>query len=153
MSSKYFEIANKVIKFWAAQPNYNRFVGSCKLVSAEQDRVKVEFEVTKDLTNSWDTLHGGCTATLVDNVTTIAVLAHDTNKHPGVSVDLKVSYLAAAKLGETVVMDASVEKRGRNLVFTRADLYEKSKNKLIAFAHHVKAFPPAPPNAQLGQTD
>ncbi|KAI6242675.1 4HBT domain-containing protein [Aphelenchoides fujianensis] len=93
------------------------------------------------MTNSWDTLHGGCTASLVDMLTTTAILMHDQNKqeHPGVSVDLKVSYTSAAKLGETVVLDAIVEKFGRSLAFTRADL-----RRLIAIAQHIKAFPKPP---------
>lgn len=37
-----------------------------RVLSAEEGRVKVEFEVTRDLTNPFGTLHGGYTATLVD---------------------------------------------------------------------------------------
>lgn len=39
--------------------------------------------------------------------------------HPGVSVDLHVSYLAAAPKGETVVLDSVVTKMGKSLAFTK----------------------------------
>lgn len=37
-----------------------------RVLSANEGKVKVEFDVTEELTNSIGTLHGGCTATLVD---------------------------------------------------------------------------------------
>ncbi|PIO60542.1 hypothetical protein TELCIR_17959 [Teladorsagia circumcincta] len=59
-------------------------------ISASEGRVKVEFEVTPAMTNPWGGLHGGCTATLVDVVTTAACLVTPRGK-PGVSVDLHVT--------------------------------------------------------------
>lgn len=39
--------------------------------------------------NLGGTLHGGCTATIVDNVSTLAIMSTET--HPGVSVDMNIS--------------------------------------------------------------
>ena len=47
---------------------------------------------------------GGCTATLVDIVGTMALLTLNPNS-PGVSVELSTSYLSAAKEGETIVVE------------------------------------------------
>lgn len=77
-------------------PQLSKF-SQCRLIEAKEDQVKVEFDVTEQMTksvfsmlnfltsklSSWDNLHGGCTASLVDMITTIAILSHDTNKHPG----------------------------------------------------------------------
>ncbi|KAI6197011.1 ER membrane protein complex subunit 1 [Aphelenchoides besseyi] len=92
MSSRYVQLAQKILARYGADSNFNGITKVCRLVEAEKDRVTVEFEVDKSMTNSWNTLHGGCTASLVDMITTTAILTNDRNEqqHPGVSVDLKV---------------------------------------------------------------
>jgi acyl-coenzyme A thioesterase PaaI-like protein len=52
----------------------------------------MHFIITQNLFfSSHKTLHGGCTASLVDMITTVAILSHETNKHPGVSVNLNTT--------------------------------------------------------------
>lgn len=41
--------------------------------------------------NVGGTLHGGLTATLVDTISTLAIISADSN--PGVSVDMNISYV------------------------------------------------------------
>lgn len=51
-----------------------------------------KFTVDKEHTNLNGTLHGGLTATLVDSISTVALVT--TEPHlPGVSTDLNVSYV------------------------------------------------------------
>jgi len=59
--------------------------------------------VTDGVQNAYGTLHGGAVATLVDVVGTMALLAADP-KRPGVSVDLSVSFVSAAKAGTDVLV-------------------------------------------------
>lgn len=63
-------------------------------------------------------LHGGFTATLVDNVTTYALCTHGSEDQirPGVSVDIHVSYLKGAKVNDVVEIDASTIKCGKCLI-------------------------------------
>lgn len=65
--------------------------------------VEAEMEVTKELSNSYGTLHGGASATAIDIVGTMALLSKDP-KRPGVSVEINASYTSAAKIGEKVRM-------------------------------------------------
>uniref|UniRef100_A0A915ELS4 Thioesterase domain-containing protein n=1 Tax=Ditylenchus dipsaci TaxID=166011 RepID=A0A915ELS4_9BILA len=115
MSSKYLARIKDIYKSYATIKNFQQVAGSCRVVSVDE-------------------------ASLVDIVTTTAILATERG-HPGVSVDLNVSYLAPAKIGDTVVVDAFVTKMGKSLGFTRADLYRKQDNKMIATGMHTKAFP------------
>ncbi|CAI2346089.1 unnamed protein product [Caenorhabditis sp. 36 PRJEB53466] len=117
-----------------------KFMKGLEAVHAEDGNIRVEFEVEKDQTNHFETLHGGCTATLIDNFTTAALLL-TKQARPGVSVDLHVTYLTAAKIGETLVLDSTVTKQGRTLAFTKAELYRKRDNVMIATGVHTKAFP------------
>ena len=57
--------------------------------------------LSKALENAYNTLHGGAICTIVDVVGTMAILSLDVTK-PGVSVDLNVSFVSAAKSGEQV---------------------------------------------------
>jgi len=61
-----------------------------KLLSAGDGRAKCEFTVQPEHTNMGGTLHGGYTATIVDVVSTMALLSTEPFK-PGVSVELSVS--------------------------------------------------------------
>ncbi|CAB3411175.1 unnamed protein product [Caenorhabditis bovis] len=142
MAGKYLQAANQFIKMCAASSRFDKAcgAGNCRPVIAEEGRLKVEFEVQKEMTNPLGTLHGGCTATLIDVYTTGALLLTE-RAQPGVTVDLHVSYLAAAKIGETVVLDSTVTKQGNRLAFTKAELYRKHDNVLIATGLHTKAFP------------
>ncbi|KAF7630019.1 4HBT domain-containing protein [Meloidogyne graminicola] len=80
------------------------------------------------------------TATLIDIVTTTALIATPQGR-PGVSIDLTINYLAPAKLGETIIIDAWVNKLGKTLGYTSANIYRKSDNTKIVTALHTKAFP------------
>uniref|UniRef100_A0A914DQI0 Acyl-coenzyme A thioesterase 13 n=1 Tax=Acrobeloides nanus TaxID=290746 RepID=A0A914DQI0_9BILA len=140
MTSKYLSPIKQVFKAYQTSSNFMKIAGNCRVISADEGRVKVEFEVTESVTNPMNTLHGGATATLVDIVTTTALMATERGE-PGVSVDLTVSYLAPAKLNSTVVFDASVLRMGKTLAYTKCDLFSKEDNKLLATGLHTKAFP------------
>uniref|UniRef100_A0AC35TRC4 4HBT domain-containing protein n=1 Tax=Rhabditophanes sp. KR3021 TaxID=114890 RepID=A0AC35TRC4_9BILA len=107
-----------------------------KLLTADEGKVKVE------LANPFGSLHGGCSATLIDIVSPLTFISRPKCA-PGVSVDLHVSYLVGAKLGETIIVEGSVVKSGNKLAFREGKLYNKSNNALVASALHTKAFPPS----------
>ncbi|KHJ83688.1 hypothetical protein OESDEN_16611 [Oesophagostomum dentatum] len=141
-SSKYLQGLKAFIERCGKSKNFHQFAGNIRALSASEGHVKVEFEVSEAMLNPVGTLHGGCTATLVDMFTTAACVASPRGL-PGVSVDLHVTYLSAVKEGETVVIDAEVTKAGRTLSFTKADLIHKASNRIIATGLHTKAFPVA----------
>lgn len=57
---------------------------------------------------------------------------------PGVSVDIHVSYLKAAKEGDIVVIEADTIKKGRNLAFLECVLKHKRDGSVIAKGSHTK---------------
>ncbi|KAL3083441.1 hypothetical protein niasHS_011243 [Heterodera schachtii] len=138
--SKYFELVSGFYKSYAAMQNFQRTAAKCRVVDVAEGRVKVEMDVQEEHTNTFGTLHGGLTATLVDIVTTTALCATRRGS-AGVSVDLTVNYLAPAKIGDTILIDAFVNRRGQTMGFTGADIFRKSDGLKIATALHTKAFP------------
>lgn len=61
-----------------------------KVVSANPGKVVFEMKIEEQHTNKGGTLHGGLTATLVDIVST-AALIYTERGAPGVSVDMNIT--------------------------------------------------------------
>ncbi|KAG2493276.1 hypothetical protein HYH03_008413 [Edaphochlamys debaryana] len=98
--------------------------------------------------NRYGTLHGGCTATLVDTVSTAALLT--ASPHSGVSVGLSVNYLAPMPGGpnEAVLIDAKVVKVGRQLATLAVELRRKATGQVVATGSHTKFLQVADPAIQ-----
>ena len=60
------------------------------LLSASPGKVVCELKVEEEHTNRGGTLHGGLTATLVDNISTVAIM-YSERCAPGVSVDMNIT--------------------------------------------------------------
>lgn len=60
------------------------------MIEAANGRCVCELKVAEEHQNRGGSLHGGMTSTLVDMVSTSALMTND-NTGPGVSVDLSVS--------------------------------------------------------------
>ncbi|XP_078610381.1 acyl-coenzyme A thioesterase 13-like isoform X2 [Branchiostoma floridae x Branchiostoma japonicum] len=106
-----------------------------QVVSAVPGKGVFEMKVADEHLNMPGTLHGGLTATLVDVLTTFALLSVEGK--PGVSTDLHVSYMKAAKPGETITITAEVLKRGRTLAYTRAEI-KNEQGDMVAQGLHTK---------------
>lgn len=57
---------------------------------------------------------------------------------PGVSVDIHVTYLKAAREGDVVVIEADTIRAGKNLAFLECNLKHKKDGSLIAKGAHTK---------------
>ncbi|VTJ51864.1 Hypothetical predicted protein [Marmota monax] len=94
-------------------------------------------KVEEQHANKMGTLHGGLTATLIDSISTVALLCSERGL-PGVSVDMNITYMSPAKIGEEIVITAQILKQGRTLAFASVDLTNKATGKLIAQGRHTK---------------
>jgi acyl-coenzyme A thioesterase 13 len=125
--------------FVSSGARYDRTLEGLTVLSVQPSRVVCELTVREAHSNSYGTLHGGCTATLVDIVGTMAALSVDPLR-PGVSVDLNVSYMAAAKVGERVVLVGKCLRMGGRLAFTTVEVFlHEEGGKVVARGSHTKA--------------
>ncbi|EZA59625.1 Acyl-coenzyme A thioesterase [Ooceraea biroi] len=83
------------------------------------------------------TLHGGFTSTIIDCVSTYAVMTHK-DCHPGVSVNLNVTFIKAAFPGETVTVDAQTVRAGKKLAFLAVELTKNDGKDVVARGEHTK---------------
>merc|ERR1712004_954269 len=138
MTLKSLQAAKEVLKFFANKgPGFDTCMKQVNLVSAGEGRLRAEMTVTEDHQNRGGTLHGGMTATLVDALSTIGLMTTGEGR-PGVSVNINVSYISAARVGEDIVIESETLKLGRTLAFLKVDISRKSDGKLIASGSHTK---------------
>lgn len=79
-------------------------------------------------------MHGGFSATLIDNVSTYALLTVTDSK--SASVDLNVTFLAPARAGDVIRIEAATLKAGQRLAYLTVDILKGSR--LLATGRQTK---------------
>ncbi|KAL7231086.1 hypothetical protein ACSBR2_009371 [Camellia fascicularis] len=90
-----------------------------------------------DVKNTGNFLHGGATASLVDVVGS-AVIYTVGAPFTGVSVEINVSYLDAAYVGEEIEIESKVLRVGKAIAVVSVELRKKKTGKIIAQGRHTK---------------
>jgi acyl-coenzyme A thioesterase 13 len=103
--------------------------------------------VTNESTNYSDILHGGMTATIVDQISSLALTTallsepspdEKMTRIASVSIELSISYMSPIKLGQTILIEANTLKYGKSIAFLNVDIFNKETLKLVANAKHTK---------------
>ncbi|XP_011315256.1 acyl-coenzyme A thioesterase 13 [Fopius arisanus] len=135
-SSKGLELVKAIVE---RSLRLNSFDAAClkgmKFLSAGDGQCKAEFIVGDEHLNSAGTLHGGCSATIIDCISSYALMTK--SGFPGVSVDLNVSFLKSAVPGEVITVDAKTVKAGRTLAFLEVEMFKKG-GAIVARGQHTK---------------
>ncbi|XP_061822922.1 acyl-coenzyme A thioesterase 13 [Nerophis lumbriciformis] len=137
MASVSLNTLKQMIRIMAECSGFDRVMSKVDVLAATPGKVVCELRVEEEHTNRLGTMHGGLTATLVDVISTLAIMNSERGA-PGVSVDMNITYMNAAKIGEDVLITAEVLKQGRTLAFATVDLTNKVTGKLIAQGRHTK---------------
>ena len=111
-----------------------------QFVDGDIGRCIAGLRVEQEHCNYYGTLHGGCTATLIDCISTYALVqdTEDSLKKLGVSVNMNIDYMKAGKLGSDIIIDAQLKKRGKKLAFLDVELRDKESNELLVKGSHTK---------------
>lgn len=112
------------------------FYFKVKILGGGDGVCTAEFKVDQDHVNLNNSLHGGFIVTLVDMITTYALMSKPC--HPGVSVDISVNFLKGAKMGDDVVIEAKLSKAGTNLAYIDCTLKHKKDDSVIARGSQLK---------------
>lgn len=100
--------------------------------------------------NSRGTIHGAVSASLVDWAGGLAIASHGMEKS-GASIDIHVSYIGTANIGDTLEIEAVADKVGRSVAFTTVRIWKVVDGKagsMVATASHTKYLTQAKPAAQ-----
>ena len=118
---------------------YNFFFSNIEIVSAEPGHMVARLPVSDKLVNSKNGLHGSVSAAIVDLIGGLAIASHGFEQ-TGLSVDIHVTYVSTAKVGEVLTIEGTTTKVGRNLGFTTTMIYkgEGETKVLVAHGSHTK---------------
>ncbi|KAM9777048.1 acyl-coenzyme A thioesterase 13 isoform 1-T1 [Syngnathus typhle] len=92
MASTSLKTIKQIMRVMKDKPGFDRVLNKVEVVSASPGKVVCEMQVAEEHTNGFGTLHGGLTATLVDVISTMAIMYSDRGA-PGVSVDMNITIL------------------------------------------------------------
>jgi len=99
-------------------------------------KITCEMPVENEHLNAQGTLHGGCTATIVDTISSLAFVTMDDGK-AGVSIDINVSYLKAVQPGEVITIKSDVIKGVGTIRSATVDIFNEQQ-QVVASGRHSK---------------
>ena len=121
-------------------PVYSHFLKDIQIESATKGTVVASLKVLPIHTNSKGTLHGTVSACLVDWAGGMAIASEGVDR-TGVSTDIHVTYLAAAREGDSLEIESDVSKLGSTLAFTTVRIRKIAGDGLkipVANGSHTK---------------
>uniref|UniRef100_A0A1I8IGS7 Acyl-coenzyme A thioesterase 13 n=1 Tax=Macrostomum lignano TaxID=282301 RepID=A0A1I8IGS7_9PLAT len=135
-SAKQLAKLGQYLQKFCKTTDFNRVMAKAVPVACTKNTCTVELAIDTEHANTYGTLHGGLTASLVDTMTTMALVANDSP--PGVSVELSVSYMRPAAVGSTLLIHSEIVKLGKSMAFLTSEFRDKESGKLIATGKHIK---------------
>jgi acyl-coenzyme A thioesterase 13 len=121
---------------------YRLLFSDIELVRASHGRVLARLRLEPVHLNSKRTLHGSVSATIVDWAGGMAIASTGREK-TGVSTDIHISYVSAARDGDVIEIEASVSRIGRSLAYTtveirKAGAEDGTKGPVVCTGSHTK---------------
>ena len=114
---------------------------------AEPGVVRCALPVSASVQNRYGTLHGGCVATLVDVVSTAALVT--VSDYSGVTLELSASYLNPCHGGDVAEVEARVLKAGGAVAVLSCVITARRTGRTVATGRHTKYLPRTPVAPQL----
>lgn len=136
MSGK-IDLIKSIIQRLSTTTSFGQCMKNMKILSADNGKCKGEFKVNEEHLNIGGSMHGGFTATVIDCMSTYALMTHEKNS-PGVSVDMHITYMKPAFPGEVVTVEAKTIRVGRTLAFLAVELTKNDGKDIIAHGQHTK---------------
>ncbi len=104
------------------------------LISAEEGKLEFAHTIRKEMTNPLNILHGGITASIMDDAMGAAVYSLN-NTHAYTTVNLSVDYFKSAKAGDTIIAQTNIVKKGNQIMNAECLVWNSDKTSLIAKGH------------------
>jgi acyl-coenzyme A thioesterase 13 len=101
-------------------PPFSRWLGG-KLLEVADKHVTMEFTVREDMANPVQMMHGGVHAAIIDEMTGMMVASLGL-PNLYVSISLTVDFVSKAKIGETIIAKATLDKQGLTIMNTSCEI-------------------------------
>jgi uncharacterized protein (TIGR00369 family) len=101
------------------------------ITQVEPGAVEMELTVRQELCNPLGQLHGGVSATIIDDSIGVALFSYGDEVFHS-SINLSVDFFSNVKVGEVITIKAQVSKKGRKLSNAMCEIFKKDTNRLVA---------------------
>jgi uncharacterized protein (TIGR00369 family) len=101
-----------------------------KLIAVEEGSLTVEFIVREEMTNPGKILHGGITASMLDDVMGMTVFSLGRESFYS-TINLSIDYLLPAKVGDIIYVKSKVIRPGKTIIIMECEA-RNSEHKIIA---------------------
>ncbi|KAB8301082.1 hypothetical protein EYC80_002998 [Monilinia laxa] len=121
-------------------PIYDFLLADVEIISATKGLVVARLTVGFNHVNSRGTVHGAVSASLVDWSGGLAIASHGLEKS-GASIDIHISYIGTAHVGDILNIEATASKVGTSIAFTTiriSKLVDGEPGPMVATASHTK---------------
>ncbi|HYC01196.1 MAG TPA: PaaI family thioesterase [Candidatus Limnocylindrales bacterium] len=113
--------AARFAEFTPGSADYFPGVTGIKLEEVRTDYARMRLPFRPQLNQPAGVMHGGAIATLIDTVVVPAIGGGYDEPHRYSTIDMQIQYLAPI-IGEDAVAEGWITKRGRSIVFCRAQV-------------------------------
>ncbi|MBI5504352.1 MAG: PaaI family thioesterase [Deltaproteobacteria bacterium] len=113
--------AERFAAFYPGEPEYFPGLVGIRLEEVRTDYARMRLPFRAQLNHPGGVVHGGALATLIDTVVVPAIGGGYDEPHRYATIDMQVQYLGAVA-GEDLVAEGWVVRRGRSIVFCRAEV-------------------------------
>ncbi|XP_050458562.1 acyl-coenzyme A thioesterase 13-like [Cataglyphis hispanica] len=120
---------------------FDQCMKNVQLLSIADGKCKAQFTVAEEHLNPSGTIHGGFTSTIIDVVSSYALTTYKPDQSPGSSVDLHVTFLKTARLGEVLTVNAETIRAGKTLAFLAVEITKNDGKDVVARGQHTKFIP------------
>lgn len=123
----------------AVAPSLQTTLGHVRVVSSENGRTAIEYEVGPQMCHSGGVAQGGFVCAWIDAAMAHASISLTPEMTP-MSLELKVSYFAPVRPGR-VVAEGWIERRGRSTCFAEGRLLDRSGAVLARASSTIRLIP------------
>jgi uncharacterized protein (TIGR00369 family) len=115
------EIAERFAAFAPGRPEYFPGVTGIVLEEVRRDYARMRLPFRSQLNQPAGVVHGGAIATLIDTVVVPAIASGYDTPHRYLTIDMQIQYMSAV-VGDDAVAEGWIVRRGRSIVFCRAEV-------------------------------
>jgi uncharacterized protein (TIGR00369 family) len=115
------ERQERFASFVPGRPEYFPGLVGIQLEEVRLDYARMRLPFRSQLNQPAGVMHGGAIATLIDTVVVPALASAYEEPHRYLTIDMQIQYMGAV-VGEDVVAEGWITKRGRSTVFCRAEV-------------------------------
>ncbi|KAH1022477.1 hypothetical protein HUJ04_011871 [Dendroctonus ponderosae] len=138
-TAKYFDgVLNKASIYWnmLQRKVTLNMLSEVNVTALANGKCTAELTLEEEHTNIMGGLHGGLSATLVDCISSYALVSKTSLPH--VSVQINTEYIKGAKLGDQIEIFGNTVKMGKSLAFLEVLIKDKNTGALLVKGSHTK---------------